>query len=174
MPIRRKACADVSCRFIIMAPAMLDATQLSERSFHGRQALRRRSLPLRRRHLLASWSADRHGPVPLQGLPAGVGHRAYVACVLQARGCRDQGRHSQFCSHGRQRQHQHAPLLPDLRGKSLRENSARPGFMAISVGAVDDNAWFKPQRVVYVKDKPAWDVTATDIPNFDMMPPPPK
>ena len=26
----------------------------------------------------------------------------------------------------------------------------------------------------YVKDRPAWDVTATDVPNFDMMPPPPK
>jgi hypothetical protein len=38
-----------------------------------------------------------------------------------------------------------------------------------------DNAWFQRQRVVYIKSKPAWDVTATDIPNFDMMPPsPPK
>jgi hypothetical protein len=43
-------------------------------------------------------------------------------------------------------------------------------MMGISAGAVDDNAWFTPQRVVYVKDKPVWDVTATDIPNFQMMP----
>jgi hypothetical protein len=46
--------------------------------------------------------------------------------------------------------------------------------MGLSVGCVDDNAWLAPQRIVYVKDKPAWDMTATDVPNFPMMPPPPK
>ena len=45
--------------------------------------------------------------------------------------------------------------------------------MGISVGAVDDNEWFQPQRVVYIKSRPAWDMTAADIPNFQMMPPPP-
>ena len=64
-------------------------------------------------------------------------------------------------------------FCPKCGGRVFGENSARPGMMGISVGAVDDNAWFQPQRVVYIKSKPAWDVTATDIPNFDMMPPPP-
>ena len=59
-------------------------------------------------------------------------------------------------------------------GRVYGENSARPSMVGISVGAVDDNAWFSPQRVVYVKDKPAWDMTTTDVPNFPMMPPPPK
>ena len=65
-------------------------------------------------------------------------------------------------------------FCPRCGGRVYGENSARPGFMALSVGAVDDNSWFKPQRIVYVKDKPAWDLTATDVPNFAMMPPPPK
>lgn len=43
-------------------------------------------------------------------------------------------------------------------------------MIGISVGAVDNNSWFQRQRVVYVKDKSTWDVTATDIPNFPMMP----
>lgn len=65
-------------------------------------------------------------------------------------------------------------FCPACGGRVYGENSARPGFIGISVGACDDNAWFQPQRVVYIKDKPAWDVTATDIPNFERMPPPPK
>ena len=27
--------------------------------------------------------------------------------------------------------------------------------MAIAVGAIDDNAWFAPDRIVYVKEPPA-------------------
>lgn len=65
-------------------------------------------------------------------------------------------------------------FCPKCGGRLFGENNARPGLLAVAVGSVDDNAWFKPQRVVYVKDKPNWDVTATDIPNFDRMPPPPK
>jgi hypothetical protein len=63
-------------------------------------------------------------------------------------------------------------FCPTCGGRVYGENSARPGFVGIAAGAVDDSDWFKPQRVVYVKSKPAWDVTATDIPNFEMMPPP--
>ncbi len=54
------------------------------------------------------------------------------------------------------------------------ENSAAPGIVNISVGCLDDNDWFRPQRVVYAKDRPSWDVTPTDVPNFDRMPPPPR
>jgi hypothetical protein len=64
-------------------------------------------------------------------------------------------------------------FCPTCGGRVYGENSARPGFVGIAVGAVEDNDWFKPQRVVYVGRKPAWDVTANDIPNFEMMPPPP-
>ena len=65
-------------------------------------------------------------------------------------------------------------FCPTCGSRIYGENSERPHLMGISVGSVDDNSWFKAQRVVYVKDKPAWDVTPTDIPNFEMMPPPPK
>jgi len=41
----------------------------------------------------------------------------------------------------------------------------------ISVGCVDDNNWYSPQMVVYAKDRPMWDVTSKNIPNFDRMPP---
>lgn len=64
-------------------------------------------------------------------------------------------------------------FCPKCGGRIYGENSARPGMIGVAVGAIDDNSWFEAQRVVYVKDKPAWDVTPTDIPNFDRMPPPP-
>jgi hypothetical protein len=52
------------------------------------------------------------------------------------------------------------------------ENSGHPGLVNIAVGCVDDNAWFAPDRIVYAKDRPRWDITATDMPNFERMPPP--
>lgn len=65
-------------------------------------------------------------------------------------------------------------FCPKCGGRLFGENSARPGLIAVAVGSTDDNSWFAAQRVVYTKDRPDWDVTPTDIPNFEMMPPPPK
>lgn len=62
-------------------------------------------------------------------------------------------------------------FCPKCGGRLFGENTARPGLIAVAVGSVDDNAWFQPQRVVYAKDRPDWDSTSTDIPNFDKMPP---
>ena len=59
-------------------------------------------------------------------------------------------------------------------GRLFGENTGRPGVIAVAVGSLDDNSWFEAQRVVYAKDRPQWDVTSTEIPNFEMMPPPPK
>jgi hypothetical protein len=65
-------------------------------------------------------------------------------------------------------------FCPKCGSRLFGQNSARPGVIGINVGTVDDNRWFKPDRVVYVKDQPPWDVTPTDVPRFDMMPPVPK
>jgi len=40
----------------------------------------------------------------------------------------------------------------------------------ISVGCVDENNWYSRQMVVYAKDRPMWDVTSKEIPNFERMP----
>lgn len=65
-------------------------------------------------------------------------------------------------------------FCPKCGGRLFGENTARPGLLAVAVGSCDDNSWFEAQRVVYVKDKPSWDVTSTEIANFNMMPPPAK
>ena len=52
-------------------------------------------------------------------------------------------------------------------------NTGRPGKVAIPVGVLDDNSWYEPDVVVYTKQRENWDITRTDIPNFDEMPPMP-
>ena len=63
-------------------------------------------------------------------------------------------------------------FCPKCGGRLFGENSARPGVMAVAVGAIDDNSWFKAGRVVYVMDQPAWDESDRQAPRFEMMPPP--
>ena len=62
-------------------------------------------------------------------------------------------------------------FCPACGSRVYGENSARPGVLNVSVGCLDGSDWFVPERVVYAKDRPAWDVTSTDIPNFDRTPP---
>ncbi len=53
-------------------------------------------------------------------------------------------------------------------------NSGRPGTITIAVGCLDDQSWFSPNAVVYTRRRQHWDITNTDIPNFEAMPPPPQ
>jgi hypothetical protein len=64
-------------------------------------------------------------------------------------------------------------FCPKCGSRVYGENSARPGVIGISVGCLEENDWFSPQAVVYTKGRPGWDKTATDVPNFEAMPPPP-
>lgn len=52
-------------------------------------------------------------------------------------------------------------------------NTGRPGMVSIPVGILDDHSWYEPNVVVYVKQRESWDITRTDIPNYEEMPPPP-
>ncbi len=52
-------------------------------------------------------------------------------------------------------------------------NSGRPTTITLAVGCMDDHSWFSPKLVVYTKHRNDWDITRTDIPNFNEMPPPP-
>jgi len=63
-------------------------------------------------------------------------------------------------------------FCPKCGSRIFGRNSARPGVVGIAVGCVDDHAWFEPGAVVYAAQRPKWDVTSEEIPNFDAMPPP--
>lgn len=65
-------------------------------------------------------------------------------------------------------------FCPECGSRLFGTNSARAGVRGVMLGSVDDNSWFEPHMVVYCKDRQSWDVTSTEVPNFDMMPPAPK
>jgi len=61
-------------------------------------------------------------------------------------------------------------FCPTCGSRIFGTNSARAGVVGIMVGSADAHDWFEPGGVVYCKDRPNWDSTSTDIPNFDAMP----
>lgn len=63
-------------------------------------------------------------------------------------------------------------FCPNCGSRLFGENSAYPGMLNVTAGTVDDNSWFSPQRVLYTKERPAWDVTTADVPTYAGMPPP--
>lgn len=65
-------------------------------------------------------------------------------------------------------------FCPQCGSRVFSRNSGRPGVIAIAVGSAENSDWFEPAAVVYTRSRPAWDVTSTEVPNFDTMPPPPK
>jgi hypothetical protein len=63
-------------------------------------------------------------------------------------------------------------FCPTCGSRLFSENSARPEWLTIAVGAFDDHTWFDPQWVFFKKQQPLWDITTEDIPCYDAMPPP--
>ena len=61
-------------------------------------------------------------------------------------------------------------FCPTCGSRLYGQNSAAPGILNLAPGCMDDNDWFRAERVVYTKDRPSWDVTPTDVPNFERMP----
>ena len=64
-------------------------------------------------------------------------------------------------------------FCPTCGGRVFGKNTLREGVVAIPVGLFEDRTWFKPNAVVYCRNRDDWDVTDESIPNFDAMPPPP-
>lgn len=54
------------------------------------------------------------------------------------------------------------------------ENNVMTTMIGVAVGCVDDSSWFKPDAIVYNKNKPAWDCMDENSPTFEAMPPPSK
>ena len=48
-------------------------------------------------------------------------------------------------------------------------NSTSENIIGVSVGALDDSSWFKPEVIIYNKRKPNWDFMDESVPAFDEM-----
>lgn len=64
-------------------------------------------------------------------------------------------------------------FCPECGSRIYNEIAARKGVVGVAVGTADDNSWYDPALVIYCKDREDWDLTSTEVPNFDEMPPPP-
>lgn len=62
-------------------------------------------------------------------------------------------------------------FCPTCGARLYLTTSARPGTIVMAAGAFDDSSWFKPDVVLYTRSRPAWDLTAEDVPSFPAMPP---
>lgn len=63
-------------------------------------------------------------------------------------------------------------FCPTCGSRVYGENTLRPGIAAIPVGVFEDRSWFRPDAVVYCRNRNTWDISDTDVPNFETMPPP--
>lgn len=61
-------------------------------------------------------------------------------------------------------------FCPTCGGRVFGFSTGRQGSITIPVGIFDDTSWFKPDAVIYTKHRAVWDITATDVPNFEAMP----
>ncbi|MFA5950799.1 MAG: GFA family protein [Hyphomicrobium sp.] len=63
-------------------------------------------------------------------------------------------------------------FCPVCGGRVYNFTTARAGLISVTVGTLDDNSWFSPDAVLYIKRRADWDITRMDVPNFEAMPPP--
>jgi len=64
-------------------------------------------------------------------------------------------------------------FCPNCGSRIYNEIASRKGIVGVAAGTADNNDWYDPAMVIYCKERSAWDLTSTDVPNFDEMPPPP-
>ncbi|MCF6303473.1 MAG: GFA family protein [Devosiaceae bacterium] len=60
-------------------------------------------------------------------------------------------------------------FCPNCGSRLFSENSKAPGGIGIAVGSFDDVSWFKPEVVLYVSQRPAWDRDDAAIPTREEM-----
>lgn len=62
-------------------------------------------------------------------------------------------------------------FCPTCGSRLTGRNSTRPDLVAVFVGCLDDQSWYKPQMVLYASRQYDWDITTDEIPQFEKMPP---
>ncbi|MDA8012284.1 MAG: GFA family protein [Gammaproteobacteria bacterium] len=63
-------------------------------------------------------------------------------------------------------------FCPTCGNRMFHHNTGRPGIVTLPAGCFENSDWFAPQIVVYTRNRPAWDLTTNEVPNFEEMPPP--
>lgn len=64
-------------------------------------------------------------------------------------------------------------FCPTCGSRLFGKTTMRPGVLGVAVGAFDQHAWYKPDRIVYNRNKPAWDFMDLSVAVFEEGAPPP-
>ena len=83
------------------------------------------------------------------------------------------GDYTEYASEADSGNHNIRAFCPTCGARVFSRNSANEQVIGITAGCADKNNWFKPQFIVYNKDKPDWDAMDDTVPAFDAMPPKP-
>ena len=62
-------------------------------------------------------------------------------------------------------------FCPTCGSRMFGSNTLRPGVVAIPVGIFEDRSWFKPEVVVYSRNRDEWDISDAATLSFEAMPP---
>jgi len=67
-------------------------------------------------------------------------------------------------------------FCPTCGSRLFLVSTARPGMIVMAAGIFDESDWFNPEVVLFVRRRPAWDITTDQVSNHEGMPParPPK
>ncbi len=60
-------------------------------------------------------------------------------------------------------------FCPTCGSRLFSENSKAPDMIGIGAGSFDNSDWFKPQVILYVSERPAWDMIDPEIPTHERM-----
>ncbi|VAW21834.1 hypothetical protein MNBD_ALPHA12-493, partial [hydrothermal vent metagenome] len=60
-------------------------------------------------------------------------------------------------------------FCPVCGSRLFSENTRLPDIIGISVGSFDDSSWFKPEVILYVSQRPVWDVIDSEIETHELM-----
>lgn len=58
-------------------------------------------------------------------------------------------------------------FCPRCGSRLFGKTTMRPGVLGVAVGAFTQHDWFKVDRIVYNRNKPAWDFMDPSIPTFE-------
>ncbi len=61
-------------------------------------------------------------------------------------------------------------FCPKCGSSILGRNNETPDHISITLGTLDDSSTFKPQAVVFARNRKAWDVMDEDLPTFETQP----
>ena len=58
-------------------------------------------------------------------------------------------------------------FCPVCGSRLFGQTTMRPGVLGVAVGAFEKHDWYKPDRIVYNRNKPVWDFMDPSLPVFE-------